>query len=327
MRTYLPLNALRAFESAARHLSFTRAAAELCVTPTAISHQVRSLEDFLDLPLFERKNGKLTLTAAAIGALGDLSEGFNKLEAAISPLSRRGGNQKIVVAASPSVASLWLLPKLQRFVEAAPAIEVSIATLIAPGDFADAPFDVAISSQEDHPNRHVDFLMDESIVPVCAPSLVDGLGHDRCLALATLPLIHDDKACGRFPTWSRYLGDLGKTDRDQGGGLRFNQSSLAVEAGEKGYGLLLGRSRLIGRALLEGRLTTLDRPYSLRSNYYTVRRPGADASVVTQFLDWLSDEVAREDACPRLVATTSADTARQAPSSNGSARQRMRVGV
>ena len=133
MRTYIPLNALRAFECAARHLSFTRAAAELCVTPTAISHQIRSLEEFLETTLFERKSGKLVLTPATASALQELSEGFNKLESALLTLNRRGGRQKITVAASPSVAALWLMPKLQRFFVDAPEIDVSISSVIAPG--------------------------------------------------------------------------------------------------------------------------------------------------------------------------------------------------
>src|SRR3978361_1687831 len=122
MRDYIPLNALRAFESAARNLSFTRAAAELCVTPTAISHQIRSLEEFLETTLFERKGGKLVLAPATSSALDELSEGFNKLESALLGLNRRGGRRKINVAASPSVAALWLMSKLQRFSVAAPSI-------------------------------------------------------------------------------------------------------------------------------------------------------------------------------------------------------------
>ena len=321
MRSYLPLNALRAFESAARHLSFTRAAAELCVTPTAISHQVRSLEDYLDLPLFERRNGRLILTPAAAGALADLSEGFDKLESALSPLSRRGSKQKIVVAASPSVASLWLLPKLGRFVEAAPDVDVSIATIIAPVDVLDAVFDVALSTQEDHPNRKVDFLMDEQILPVCAPALLAGLGHDGRRALATLPLIHDDKACGRFPTWGRYFGALGLTGREHAGGFRFNQSSLAVEAAENGLGLLLGRSRLLGKAFAERRLVPVGPAYAVPSRYHTVRQPGTDARPVRLFLDWLQGEVAREE-----PATASSLPPQRAVLA-GSAGERMRVAV
>ena len=296
MRTYLPLNALRAFESAARHLSFTRAAEELCVTPTAISHQVRALEDFLETGLFERKNGRLKLTAVAAVALSDLSEGFNKLESAISPLNRRGGPQRIVVAASPSFASLWLLPKLQRFFAAAPGIDVSLSTVIAQGAFGDGSFDVSICSTEDHPNRKVDYLMDEQILPVCSPDLVPADGKR---ALSDLPLIHDDKSNDRFPTWRRYFEEMGMPVREPIGGLRFNQSSLAIEAAAKGHGVLLGRSRLIGAALADRRLMpATDQAYPIPCHYYTVRQPGAVSKPVKTFMDWLAAEVAGEEAAP-----------------------------
>ena len=293
MRTYLPLNALRAFECAARHLSFTRAAEELCVTPTAISHQVRSLEEFLETALFDRKNGRLKLTPAAAVALHELSDGFNKLESAISPLNRRGGPQRIIVAASPSVASLWLLPKLRRFFEAAPGIDVSLSTVVTEGDFDEGGFDVSICSTEDHPNRKVDYLMDEEIVPVCSPEL---LPEKRATALQELPLIHDDKPHERFPTWQRYFAEMHVPVRDPSGGLRFNQSSLAIEAAVKGHGMLLGRSRLIGSALAERRLLPVtEHAYPVRGHYYTVRQPGASAKPVKIFIDWLAGEVANED--------------------------------
>ncbi len=294
MRTYLPLNALRAFESAARHLSFTKAAKELCVTPTAVSHQVRSLEDFLSTTLFERKNGRLTLTAAASRALNDLSDGFNKLESAIIPLSRRGGSQRLVVAASPSVASLWLLPRLQRFFDAAPGIEVSLSTVISEKDFGEGGFDVSICVTDEHPNRRVDHLMDETILPVCAPSL---LPSNRGDALMALPLIHDDKANERFPTWRRYFEEMRIPGRDPTAGLRFNQSSLAIEAAVNGHGMLLGRGRLISPALADRRLSTVtEAAYPVPCHYYTVRQPGATSKPVKIFLDWLSHEVANEDA-------------------------------
>ena len=292
MRTYIPLNALRAFECAARHLSFTRAAAELCVTPTAISHQIRSLEEFLETSLFERKGGKLVLTPATSSALQELSEGFNKLESGFLTLNRRGGRQKITVAASPSVAALWLMPKLQRFFVGAPEIDVSISTVIAQGDFDDGPFDVSICSTDDHPGRKVEYLMDEQIFPVCSPALLTDAGLSREAALAELPLIHDDKVSDQFPTWRRYFEATQTATRDVTSGLRFNQSSLAIYAAIKGHGILLGRNRLIAAALADRRLTLIsDRAYPAPCRYYTVRQRGAESRPVRTFLDWLGAEV------------------------------------
>jgi LysR family glycine cleavage system transcriptional activator len=296
MRTYIPLNALRAFECAARHLSFTRAAAELCVTPTAISHQIRSLEEFLETSLFERRGGKLVLTPATSGALQELSEGFNNLEAAFLALSRRGGRQKITVAASPSFAALWLMPKLHRFFARAPEIDVSISTVIAQGDFDEGPFDVSICISDDHPGRKVEYLMDERICPVASPALMAAAGLSAEAALSELPLIHDDKASDQFPTWRRFFEATRTSTRDVSGGLRFNQSSLAIDAAIKGHGILLGRSRLIASALAERKLTLIcDRAYPSPCGYYTVRQRGAESRAVRSFLDWLAGEVQIEN--------------------------------
>ena len=266
MRTYIPLNALRAFECAARHLSFTRAAAELCVTPTAISHQIRSLEEFLETTLFERKSGKLVLTPATASALQELSEGFNKLESALLALNRRGGRQKITVAASPSVAALWLMPKLQRFFVDAPEIDVSISSVIAPGDFDDGAFDVSICSSNEHPEpegRVSDGRADLSGLLSRSP-VGHGLdGRGRAGRTASHP---------RRQGW-RSVSDLaalfrGDADADarRDPGLRFNQSSLAIDAAIKGHGILLGRNRLIASALADGRLTLVsDRPTPFRA--------------------------------------------------------------
>jgi LysR family glycine cleavage system transcriptional activator len=292
MRTYIPLNALRAFECAARHLSFTRAAAELCVTPTAISHQIRSLEEFLETTLFERKSGKLVLTPATASALQELSEGFNKLESALLTLNRRGGRQKITVATSPSVAALWLMPKLQRFFVDAPEIDVSISSVIAPGDFGDGAFDVSICSSNEHPGRKVEFLMEEQIFPVCSPALLSDTRLMGEAALVELPLIHDDKAGDQFPTWRRYFEATRTPMRDVTRGLRFNQSSLAIDAAIKGHGILLGRNRLIASALTDGRLTLVsNQPYPVPGRYYTVRLRGAESRPVRTFLNWLGAEV------------------------------------
>jgi LysR family transcriptional regulator, glycine cleavage system transcriptional activator len=319
MRTYIPLNSLRALECAARHLSFTRAASELCVTPTAISHQIRSLEEFLETPLFERKSGRLVLTPATSSALRELTEGFNKLESAFLALNRRGGRQKITVAVSPSVAALWLMPRLQRFFTSAPEIDVSISTVMAQGDFDDGLFDVSICNTDDHPSREVDYLMDEQIIPVCSPALLSHSGLRPEDALAELPLIHDDKASDQFPNWRRYFEATQSATRDVNSGLRFNQSSLAIEAAINGHGILLGRNRLIAAALADRRLVPIsDRAYPIPCRYYTARQRGAESKPVRTFLDWLRAEVDVENGARLLESANHA-------AADASVRQDMRV--
>jgi LysR family transcriptional regulator, glycine cleavage system transcriptional activator len=321
MRTYIPLNALRAFEAAARHLSFTRAAAELCVTPTAISHQVRTLEEFLHAPLFQRKSGRLILTPAASNALQELSEGFNKLESALLALNQRGQQRKLSVAASPSVASLWLMPKLNRFLSSSPDVELNLCTVTSDSDFSDGPFDVAICSTDDQPARKVDYLMEERIYPVCSPALLADLGLTLEAALRELPLIHDDKVNDQFPTWRRFFEATPSVMRDVSCGLRFNQSSLAIEAAIQGHGLLLGRHRLIATALADGRLTILsDRPHPDPLRYFVVRQRGEERRAVRTFLDWLGAEVEAENDFCRMEGL-------EPPFAPGSVRQGKGVGL
>lgn len=305
MRTYIPLNALRAFEAAARHLSVSRAAEELCVTPTAISHQIRSLEGFLETSLFDRKNGKLALNPVTASALRELSEGFDKLEGALMSLTRRGQRRKLVVAASPSLSSLWLMPKLDRFLSVAPDVDLSLCTAISDSDFSEGPFDVAIAATGDVPGRRSDYLMDERIYPVCAPRLLPpGLAPER--ALYDAALIHDDKASEHFPTWRRYFEATRREPRDVSGGLRFNQSSLAMDAAERGFGLLLARSRLIADALADKRLVLLsDRAHPISYRYYALRPRGVESRLATQFLEWLAAEIEAEDAAWTFDAAAS----------------------
>jgi len=305
MRTYIPLNALRAFEAAARHLSVSRAAEELCVTPTAISHQIRSLESFLEAPLFDRKNGKLALNPVTANALREMSEGFDKLETALMSLNRRGQRRKLVVAASPSLSSLWLMPRIDRFLKLAPDVDLSLCTAISDSDFAEGPFDIAIASCSDIPGRKSDYLMEERVYPVCAPRLLPpGLAPER--ALHDLPLIHDDKVSEHFPTWRLYLEATRREPRDVTQGLRFNQSSLAIEAAVRGFGVLLARSRLVAATLADRRLTLLsDRAYPLSYRYYALRPRGAESRLVTQFLDWLAAEIEAENAAWTFDAAAS----------------------
>ena len=305
MRTYIPLNALRAFEAAARHLSVSRAAEELCVTPTAISHQIRSLEQFLETSLFERKNGKLALNPATASALRELSQGFDMLEAALISLTRRGQRRKLVIAASPSLSSLWLMPKLDRFLSVAPDVDVSLCTAISDSDFAEGPFDVAIASNADIAGRRSDYLMDERIYPVAAPRLLPP-GQAPETALYEAALIHDDKSSEHFPTWRRYFEATRREPRDVTGGLRFNQSSLAIDAATRGFGLLLGRSRLIADALADKRLALVsDRAYPIAYRYYALRPRGTQSRLATQFLDWLAGEIEAEDAAWMFDAAAS----------------------
>ena len=295
MRRWVPLNAVRAFEAAARHGSLTRAADELRVTPTAVSHHIRSLEDFLQVQLFDRKGGRLTLTAPAHACIGALGESFDRLDAALSSIvDHERSRRKVVVMASPSFASGWLLPRLTRFVAAAPDIDVSVLSSIDMSRIDDNRADVTISTRFGRPpvEQGVEYLMDEELLPVCAPKLLrQGAADAGASAFSRLPLIHDDKRNTAFPTWRRYFEAIGMSVRDSTSGLRFNQSSLAISAAVEGYGILLGRSRLIAEPLARGDLVqVVPQAYPVPLAYDMALRHGALPQAVLTFLEWLRQE-------------------------------------
>jgi LysR family glycine cleavage system transcriptional activator len=294
------LNAVRAFEAAARHKSLARAADELCVTPTAISHQIRLLEEFVQIKLFLRRNGRLDLTPAARDCVAQLSTALDQIDLALSDMVQPERKQRLVVGASPSVTSLWLLPRLQRFTDARPETDImlNIVNDSAMQDAAKA--DIWIASTQTHLDMRVEPLMGEEIVPVCAPKLL--AGGSAALALRELPLIHDEKSAawsnGPFPTWDRYLAEFGIRRADTRKGLRFTQSSLAVDAAVEGHGVLLGRSRLIAGALAERRLVQLAQPYPIRFQYFMVSPWHVKSPAAGRFRDWLLDEAGARQAVP-----------------------------
>ena len=172
MRRRVPLNAVRAFEAAARYKSLVRAADELCVTPTAVSHQIRLLEDFLQTKLFLRKNSRLELTTESRACLGKLTNALDLIDEALlslgEPLDDR---QRIMVGASASVASLWLLPRMSQFVKTEPDIDVTITTFVKRQDIENDDTDLWICNWQTAVDRRIEPLMEEEIIPVCSPEL------------------------------------------------------------------------------------------------------------------------------------------------------------
>src|SRR5262247_3634340 len=187
-----PLNALKAFESAARHLSVKQAAAELNVTPAAVSHQIKALEDYLGVQLFVRHSRALELTGAARAALPKLRDGFESLAQAVQQLRGYRGSGQLTVSAAPSFAARWLMPRLHRFFEGHPEIDVRVSARLrqpAAGGRRDvaerttidmwlADSDVAILyGGGDYPEFRVDKLLPLTITPICSPKLVADREH------------------------------------------------------------------------------------------------------------------------------------------------------
>jgi LysR family glycine cleavage system transcriptional activator len=298
MRRLTHLNALRAFEAAARHLSFAKAADELSVTPAAISQQVATLEGTLQVPLFKRLPRGVVLTEAAQAMLPELRAGFDLLAAGLSRARERMARRHLVVSLTPSVAAKWLMPRLERFTTRHPQIDVRLDTTTRLVDFAREEVDLALRyGAGKWPGLAVERLLQEEVFPVCSPKLVRGAKALRTPAdLRHHTLIHDASMPARagFPQWSVWLHAAGAGQVDASRGLHLDASMLAVQAAIDGQGVALGRSVLVSDDLSSGRLV---RPFALavplRFGYYVVhpRKPAA-RDAVDAFKAWLHAEAA-----------------------------------
>jgi LysR family glycine cleavage system transcriptional activator len=294
MRRLPPLNALRAFEAAARHLSFSRAADELSVTPGAISQQMRTLEEWLGTPLFKRAPKGLELTEAGAAALPHMREGFDNLLTAVRLIQSGHGPQRVTVSVAPSFASKWLVPRLDQFQARYPDLDVYLHADMDVVDFAEADVDLAIRfGRGGYKGLASERLMSESIVPVCAPNLLKGNAAIKAPQdLLAQTLIHDDSDKDGVVTWPMWLKAAG-VEGDAGlRGPRFNQSSLVIEAAVAGKGVALARYALALADLEAARLVIPFGQQTPTDFSYWVVYPEAKAALpeVAAFIDWLRSE-------------------------------------
>jgi len=288
-----PLNALRSFEAAARHLSFTKAANELNVTQAAVSHQIKGLEEALGVKLFRRLNRALLLTEPGQSYLPAVRDALDTLAAATERITRHDETGILTVSALPSLASIWLVPRLNRFLEANPDIQVRLDASEQLVDFGNGDVDVGSRyGRGDYPGLHTERLMTEDIFPVCAPSLPR---PDRPLArpedLKHHTLLHDDLRLD----WRMWLMAAGVDGVDPTRGLTFNASDMVIRAAIEGQGVALGRSALAADALADG---SLIKPFDVilpaDFAYYVVcAEADVDRPKVRAFRDWLFSDVAR----------------------------------
>ncbi|TCR63706.1 LysR substrate-binding domain-containing protein [Bosea sp. BK604] len=249
-RPRLPsLNALRAFEAAARCESFTKAAEELGVTAGAVTQQIRQLEAWLGIRLFDRLAQGVALTPAARAALPRLSRSFDMLAHSVQDLRAAHENRALAIAALPCIAQLWLSPRLPALQQAFPGLLVSITAMEQPPDLKREPYDLALFYLEDAPTT-AQALDPDAILPVCAPAIARRLENTADLANETL--LHD--AVWR-DDWARWLASAGAPKTiDPHGGPAFSLYALALDAALAGAGVLMGRMSLIGPHLEAGRL-------------------------------------------------------------------------
>ena len=300
-RSLPPLNSVRAFEVAARHMSISLAASELRVTPAAISHQIRLLEDHVGLPLFVRNGRGLALTDAGSAGLRDLREGFARLSAAMDAIDSLGEAGVLSVSVAPSFASKWLLPRLELFQHAHPEIDVHVSASVQVSDFVKDGIDVAIRyGSGRYSDLSVERLLTESVVPVCSPDYLMEHGPFYLASdLTEATLLHDDSPDNdpSCPNWEMWLSAAGAPNIDSARGPRFNQSSLVIEAATLGRGVALAKTALAARDLRQGRLVQpLSSAMKVDFAYYVVApRAKLNLPKVSYFIDWLRTEAGKEE--------------------------------
>jgi LysR family transcriptional regulator, glycine cleavage system transcriptional activator len=289
MTARLPsLNGLRAFEAAARHLSFTLAAAELNVTQTAISHQIRRLEEELGIRLFVRQNRALALTPEARDYLPGVRAAFNDLRLATDRLLRRDDSKVLTVSTIASLAAKWLLPRLTDFQEANPGIDVRITTSTSLVDFQRDNVDAAIRyGRGQWRGLRADWLMRDELFPVCSPSLLRG---DKPLRapedLKDHVLLHTNNS----DDWRLWLTAAGLSiGISRQPGLTFDMTFMTVQAAIDGMGVAMGRTTYVQDDIAKGRLVV---PFRIAlpadAGFYLVAPDGRhEAPKLAAFRDWL----------------------------------------
>lgn len=303
-----PLNALRAFEAVARHGSVKKAAAELFVTPAAISHQIKLLESIAGRALLVRKPRGIELTEAARAALPHLAAGFEQLALAVRDLRENRAGSTLTVSVAPSFATCWLMPRLHRFITDQPEIDVRVtartrqSTAVAGQSLREAEAwladsDVAVLlSGGEFPGYRVERLVDLSITPLASPRLV----RRRLLAPADLrgfTLIDDDM--GRLydgqDFWDMWLAAAGATRLKLRHGAQFSHTMMALEAAVEGVGVLCTTIELARPQLESKRLVT---PFELRlpleyAYYLVLPEKSLSRPPVQAFIEWLKNEAKR----------------------------------
>jgi LysR family glycine cleavage system transcriptional activator len=296
-----PLNALRAFEAAARHLNFSRAADELSVTPGAVSQQIQNLEDYVGASLFKRTPKGLLLTDAAQTALPALREAFDRLAEAASLLTAAVDGRRLTLTAAPSFAAKWLVPRLGRFEEAHPQVDVWLSADMELVDFTAGEVDLAIRyGSGRYPGLESVRLMNETVIPVASPDLIAANPLNDPSDLSHHILLHDgspdaDDSC---PDWSMWLAARGMKGVDGNRGPRFNQSSLVIEAAVGGRGIALAKRTLAQDDLDAGRLVSPLQIATAVDFAYHVVHPKAKGRLpqVKAFVNWITMEAAAHEA-------------------------------
>jgi LysR family glycine cleavage system transcriptional activator len=289
-----PLNNLKAFEAAARHESFTRAAEELCVTQGAVSQQVKALEAGLGIKLFNRERQRLIITEAGRDYLTIVRDALDRIAVGTERLLQRQNAGVLTVSTSPDFAAKWLVHRLGHFAEAHTGIDLRVSATLHHVDFAREEVDLAVRHGDGNwPGLETVQLSAERLFAVCSPKLLSGRRRlARPADLLKFPLIHLDSRSD----WSNWLREVGVGDGEVVHGPVLNRASMVIDAAINGQGIALARTTLAAWDLLNGRLV---RPFpdSLPlSKTYWIICPKATSNVpkIVTFRKWLLSEAAED---------------------------------
>ena len=288
-----PLNALKAFEAAARHESFTRAAEELCVTQGAVSHQVKALEAELAIKLFNRERQRLIITEAGRDYLAVVRDALDGIAVGTERLLQRQNAGVLTVSTSPDFAAKWLVHRLGHFAEAHSTIDLRVSATMHHVDFAREDVDMAVRHGDGNwPGLDAVELSAEQLFAVCSPKLLSGRRLGKPADILKFPLLHLDSRAD----WRKWLQAVGISDANVKHGPVLNRASMVIDAAINGQGIALARTTLAAWDLLNGRLV---RPFpeSLRlSKTYWIVCPKATSKVpkIVTFRGWLLAEASQD---------------------------------
>lgn len=295
MRRIPSLDTLRAFEAAARHLNFTKAAKELHVSQSALSQRIGALEGDLGFPLFRRAGRTLTLTPRGKAIAEAMARALVEITAAFAALDGDEAAPTLILSVLPSFAARWLMPRLPRFQAEHAHIQVQVHAEGRLIDLADSEADLAVRfGHGNYPGHVVDRLMDDYLVPVGRPELRPA-GGSGWADLTALPLLHDIPAGSdqSGTDWRSWFAHVGLATVPAPAGSRFSQADLMLQAAEQGLGVALARYSLVHDDLVAGRLVPLAPPPMLRARYeyYLVSLPEkAEKPAILAFRRWLARE-------------------------------------
>lgn len=288
---HLPLNALRSFDAAARHLSFAGAAGELGVTPAAVSVQVRRLEEWVGAPLFLRGHRSIALSATGERLAPRLTALFSEMERLVADIADLDA-QVLQISAMPSFASRWVAPRLGSFLSANPGMQVRITGGDGRSDFDRDGVDIGLRYGDgDYPDLHCELIARATASPVCSPALAAQYADPASIPVAILLEDESSLVAPDLPTWTSWFAAAGVA-RDESGGARFGNSHMALAAAVAGQGFALGITPLVDDDLAAGRLV---RPFAQAIDssfgfWFVCRRDRIGEPKISAFRNWIMEE-------------------------------------